>query len=178
MSLGDQSRLTSSLGIQSTPQSQSLFQTITPTASTTAAPQPSRSLAPSSFFTTAAPAQNTSIPTSSMAITSCLACTDCLGFQVNVLFPSNGTSEDEDYDGADDGDPDADTNLPKRAAGRRYRHQKRETPIIRKFVGSDGLQCTVTPYTRKPAYRKYLPRQILPQLRLIFPKSWSQGKRS
>lgn len=130
-------------------------------ASTIATPQGSRTFAATSFLTTVAPYNTSSILVSNMTITPCPTCTACPGFQVNVAAPpSNSTSEDDNDDGDDDDDIDDDSNdgdgtSKKRALARRFYRQKRETPLIRNWVGSKTLQCYVPVFTRKPAYRKY-----------------------
>lgn len=130
-------------------------------ASTIATPQGSRTLAATSFLTTVAPYKTSSIVVSNMTITPCPTCTACPGFQVNVAAPpSNSTSDDDNDDGddiddIDDDSNDGDSNSKKRALARRFYRQKRETPIVRNWVGSESSKCYVSVFTRKPAYRKY-----------------------
>ena len=136
-----------SLGNQSKSQSQiSGSSNLTQVASTIVNAQASRTWAPTGFFTTGTPTQNSSIPVSNMTITSCSTCTTCPGFQVNVAPPpsnsstnsaSNEDDEDEDDDDEDDEDG-ADGSSKRRALAGRFFHQKREDAIVRDFVGSSS----------------------------------------
>lgn len=93
------------------------------------------------------------MPVANMTITACPTCTGCPGFQVNAADPpSNSTSDDDDNDDEND---DKDGNAKKRALAGRFDRQRREA-TVRDYVGSDRNKCYVTPFTMKPAYRKYL----------------------